>query len=59
MLLVVNGSWVWLIGYGAGLDLGYVFAIVLTFGAILLTVKHKSNIERLKAGTESKIKWMK
>ena len=56
---VLQGSNVWLATYGPALECNYVFSIVLTFGAIILTIKHKANFERIKAGTESKIKWMK
>lgn len=56
---VLQGSNVWLATYGPALECNYVFSIVLTFGAIILTIKHKSNFERIKTGTESKIKWMK
>ena len=56
---VVTGSMVWFACYGPGLECNYVFAIVMTFGAIILTIKHKANFERIKSGTESKIKWMK
>ena len=56
---VIHGEMVWFIGYGAGLDLGFVFAITTTFSAIFLTLKHSSNIERLRAGNERKITWMK
>ena len=55
----VKGQWVWLIGYGYTLDLNYVYAIVMTFSVVLLTIKHRSNIERLRNGTERKITWMK
>ena len=56
---VLTGSMVWLGSYGPALECNYVFAIIATFGATILTIKHKANFERIKAGTESKIKWMK
>ena len=56
---VVNGSNVWLVNYGPALECNYVFALVMTFGAVILTIKHRSNFERIKNNTESKIKWMK
>ena len=56
---VLKGQWIWFIGYGATLDIGYVYAICLTFSVILLTIKHRSNIERLLNGNERKITWMK
>lgn len=55
---VVNGSTVWVICYGPLLECNYVFAIVATFGAILLTFQHRGNIQRLRNGTERKITWM-
>ena len=56
---VITGSNTWIVGYGPALECNYVFSIVLTFAAILLTYKHKTNFQRIKSGTESKIKWMK
>jgi glycerol-3-phosphate acyltransferase PlsY len=56
---VVNGTNAWLASYGPALECNYVFAIVMTIGAVILTIKHRANFERIKAGTESKIKWMK
>ena len=56
---VIPPSYSWLIGYGPTLDIGYVYAITLTFSAALLTIKHKDNIIRLKNGNERKITWMK
>ena len=55
----VTGANVYLCSYGPGLECNWVFALVMTFGAIILTLKHKANFERIKNGTESKIKWMK
>ena len=55
----INGSAVWFVNYGCSLECNYVFAIVLTFAAIILTLKHRANFQRIKEGTESKIKWMK
>lgn len=55
----ISGELVWLPGYGPGLYCNYVFSIVLTFSATILTIKHKANFARIKNGTESKIKWMK
>ena len=56
---VLVGANVYLCSYGPGLECNYVFALVMTFGATILTIKHRSNFERIKNGTESKIKWMK
>ena len=56
---VLKGSNIWLASYGPALECDYVFAIVMTFGASILTFKHKANFERIKAGTENTIKWMK
>ena len=56
---VVKGQWTWFIGYGSTLDLNYVCASCLTFSVVLLTIKHRSNIERLLNGNERKITWMK
>lgn len=56
---VVTGEWSWFISYGCSLDCGYMFSIAVTLGASILTIKHSSNIQRLKEGTERKITWMK
>ena len=50
--------------WGFGQDVNWVvssleFAIVSTLIAIILIVRHKTNIKRLALHTESKIKWMK
>jgi len=45
--------------FGPTLKGGLVFAICLTITSILLTIRHTSNIKRLKAGTERKITWLK
>lgn len=59
MTKVVTGPTTWIVGYGPTVEMNYVFAIVVTVGAILLTLKHKTNIERIKNGTENKINWFK
>lgn len=56
---VISGTAIWLCGYGPGLECNWLFALVMTFGAAILTLKHKANFERIKNGSESKIKWMK
>ena len=56
---VLQGSNIWLASYGPALECNYVFAIVMTFCAVILTIKHKANFERIKNGTENTIKWMK
>ena len=58
MTNVISGTDIWFIGYGPTVELNYVFASVLTIGATLLTIKHKANILRIKAGTENKVKWL-
>ena len=55
----IQGEWVWFITYGPALECNYVFAIAITFSAALLIFQHRSNIERLRAGNERKITWMK
>ena len=56
---VIQGEACYIIGYGPGVDLGYVSSICVTLSAALLTIKHRGNIQRLKSGTERKITWMK
>lgn len=45
--------------YGNTLASGYVFAIVMSLSAILLIFRHRSNIVRIKNGTERKITFLK
>ena len=59
LINTIHGANVWFIGYGPTVELNYVYATVVTIGAIVLTIKHKSNIERLRNGTENKVKWLK
>ena len=60
MLVGVIKGWInWLPAYGPTLEYGYVYASVLTFAAIILTLRHHENIKRIKEGTERKITWMK
>ena len=56
---VIKGTTLLIPGYGPLMEFGYVYSIILTFAATVLTIRHKSNIIRIKNGTESKIKWMK
>lgn len=56
---VLTGSLVWVSGYGPCLECNYVYAIIMTFAATILTLKHKANFKRIKEGTENTIKWMK
>lgn len=50
-------------GWGACLSLGdrggWEFPTIVTLMAIILIIRHTSNIERIKEGNERKIKWMK
>ena len=54
----IRGNMVWLVNYGPCLECNYVFAIVLTINAGLLTLFHKENIKRILSGTERKVSWM-
>ena len=45
--------------FGQGPSICIYFPIVMTIGFIILYCKHRSNIKRLKEGTESSISWMK
>lgn len=56
---VAKGWLIWLPSYGPLFEFDYVFASVITFAAIFLTIRHHSNIKRIKEGTERKISWMK
>ena len=50
--------WMFIINWGPMLYLNYVYAILMTIIAIVLTIRHRTNIGRIKAGTERKITWM-
>ena len=56
---VLQGEWCWFGCFGPTIQLGYVHSIIMTFGALVLTFRHKENIQRIKNGTERKITWMK
>ena len=45
--------------YGPNLTLGLVYAIVVSVMSVILIIRHRTNIARLREGTERKIKWMK
>lgn len=55
----LSGPFAYFTSYGPSLDCNFVFAIVVTFNATILTIRHKANIQRLKDGTESKVTWLK
>jgi len=56
---VVPANMTFFIMNGMTLVPGFVQSAVLTVMAAILIIRHKGNIERLKNGTEKKIKWMK
>lgn len=59
MLKVIPTNAIWVIMYGPTLNANFVYAILLTVLAIIIIIRHHSNIKRIKEGNESKIKWMK
>lgn len=56
---VISPEFMWIATYGYLLDCNWVFGICVTLGAVLLIIRHISNIQRLRDGTERKITWMK
>lgn len=50
--------WMFIVNWGPMLYLNFVYAIVMTVIAIVLTIRHRTNITRIKDGTERKITWM-
>jgi len=56
---VITGANAWFITYGPCLDCNFVFAIIVTFGSLILTFFHRENIKRLITKSERKITWMK
>ncbi len=51
-------SWTFALGENA-LIWGLWYAIAITIMYVLMAVRHRSNIERIKAGTERKVTWIK
>ncbi len=49
----------YLMWFGNGPSICIYFPVIMTCGLAILICKHIPNIKRLKAGTESKISWMK
>lgn len=45
--------------YGPLFYFNYVFAIVITIQATVMIIRHHENINRLRAGNEKKVKWIK
>ena len=56
---VIQGSWCWFTFYGPTINCSWHYALIITLMAGLVIFKHRTNIERLRNGTERKIKWMK
>lgn len=46
-------------GLGNGVEINYIFGIMMTLNNIILILRHRTNIERLRQGNERKISWMK
>ena len=59
MTKVIPDGWRTFPMYGPSLFPDLTYGIVVTVMGILLIFRHRSNIQRIKAGTERKIKWMK
>ena len=59
MTHVIPQGYEWIVGYGPSINVSnYVYASLITVMAALMIFKHRSNIQRIKAGTERKISWM-
>ena len=50
--------WMFFVNWGPMLYLNYVYAILMTIIAVVLTIRHRANIGRIKAGTERKVTWI-
>ncbi len=48
-----------IVGYGPVFIFSWHYALIITFMAVLMIYRHRSNIQKLRDGTERKIKWMK
>ena len=51
--------WLFIINFGPMLYCNFVYAILMTIISVVLTIRHRTNIGRIKAGTERQITWMK
>ena len=51
--------WLFIVNWGPMLYCNYVYAILMTIISIVLIIRHRTNIGRIKAGTERQITWMK
>ena len=51
--------WLFIINFGPMLYCNFIYAILMTIISIVLTIRHRTNIGRIKDGTERKITWMK
>ena len=59
MTNVIQGSWCYFPFYGPTINCSWHYAVIITLMAALIIYQHRGNIQRLRAGTERKIKWMK
>lgn len=57
--VIPHNAWQFCINFGPMLYCNYVYAILMTIISIVLIIRHRTNIGRIKAGTERQITWMK
>jgi len=57
--VIPHNGWQFWLNFGPMLYCNYVYAITMTIIAIVLTIRHRTNIARIKAGNERQITWMK
>ena len=58
-VIPVGTYWQFFVNWGPMLYCNYVYAILMTIISIVLIIRHRTNIGRIKAGTERQITWMK
>ena len=58
MTNVIQGSWCYFPFYGPTINCSWHYALIITLMSILIIYQHRGNIQRLRAGTERRIKWM-
>ena len=57
--VIPHNYWQFFVNWGPMLYCNYVYAILMSIISVVLIIRHRTNIGRIKAGTEREITWMK